>query len=154
MQPIFVGVDGSAGAELAVRQAAEPLRVSGATLHLVNAYPRTVRTQDKLDLRRAAEQLLLRTASEIAGRSADVQTHAREGDAVNVIADLAEEEDARLVVFGDRGLSPVTRWLLGSVSDALAHPVPLTSSHAKAARSPGSRRGGGSTTAAFRGKGT
>jgi len=40
------------------------------------------------------------------------------------LADVAEEQGAQLIVLGDRGLSAVQRFLLGSVSNKLAHHAP------------------------------
>ena len=43
-------------------------------------------------------------------------SHAHEGDPAEAILDTASEQNADLVVVGDRGLSGVQRFLLGSVS--------------------------------------
>ena len=37
---------------------------------------------------------------------------------------MAEEQGAQLIVLGDRGLGAVKRFLLGSVSNKLAHHAP------------------------------
>jgi 3-phenylpropionate/trans-cinnamate dioxygenase ferredoxin reductase component len=51
----------------------------------------------------------------------DVTTRVEEGDPADRIVETAEVEDADLVVVGSRGLSGVRRWVLGSVSDRVAH---------------------------------
>jgi 3-phenylpropionate/trans-cinnamate dioxygenase ferredoxin reductase component len=54
----------------------------------------------------------------------DVTTRVEEGDPADRIVETAEREDADLVVVGSRGLSGVRRWVLGSVSDRVAHYAP------------------------------
>jgi nucleotide-binding universal stress UspA family protein len=44
-----------------------------------------------------------------------------QGDPATVITDLARERDADLIVVGRRGLNPIERVLLGSVSSKVVH---------------------------------
>src|ERR671918_457225 len=53
----------------------------------------------------------------------EVQRRAVEGDPAQVLCDLAESEDAQLVVVGNKGMSGVRRFL-GSVPNKVAHEVP------------------------------
>jgi nucleotide-binding universal stress UspA family protein len=133
MQSIVVGTDGSPSAEVAVRRATEIARGSGALVHLVTAYPdapspreRIVSSakRDSIDLREVAESVLARAASELRSQGVDVESHAREGDPAKVILDVAQEQDAELIVVGARGLTGLQRFLLGSVSSKLAHHAP------------------------------
>ena len=78
-----------------------------------------------IDLENVAGQLLLRAAAEVDGDS-QVETVAREGDPAEVLADVAAEEGAGLIVVGDRGLTGVRRFLLGSVSHKLSHHAPCS----------------------------
>jgi nucleotide-binding universal stress UspA family protein len=45
----------------------------------------------------------------------------RKGDAATELLDFAQKEKINLIVAGSRGLSPVSAWLLGSVSRKLVH---------------------------------
>src|SRR3712207_4124795 len=121
MKSIVVGTDGSASAAAAVRRGAEIATGSGAELHLVTAFPDVPSYRERLessakresiDLREVAEGVLARAADEAKGRGVQVETHAREGDAAKVILDVAEEQNADLIVVGARGLTAFQRFLL------------------------------------------
>jgi nucleotide-binding universal stress UspA family protein len=131
MEAIVVGTDGSPGAEAAVERAAEVAHGTGARVHLVTAYPdipsyreriESSAKRQSIDLREVADSVLARTASKLSGVA--VETHAREGDPAEVIADVALEQGADLIVVGDRGLTGIERFLLGSVSSKLSHHSP------------------------------
>jgi nucleotide-binding universal stress UspA family protein len=133
MESIVVGTDGSPSAEAAVKRAAEVARGTGARVHLVTAYPDIPSYRERIgssakrqsiDLREVADTVLARTASKLSG--IEVETHAREGDAAQVIADVAQEQNADLIVVGDRGLTGLERFLLGSVSSKLSHHSPCS----------------------------
>ena len=135
MQSIVVGTDGSPSAEVAVRRAIEVAKGSGATVHLVTAYPDipaygerlgTSAKRDPINLREVAENLVARTSGEFASQGVEVETHAREGDPAHVIIEVAREEDADLIVVGARGLTGLQRFLLGSVSSKLSHHAPCS----------------------------
>jgi nucleotide-binding universal stress UspA family protein len=130
MESIVVGTDGSPSAEAAVRRATDVAKWSGALLHLVTAYPDVVSyreriassaKRDPIDLGEIAETVLARTADEVTSQGVDVETHAREGEPAKVILDVAQEQDADLIVVGARGLTGFERFLLGSVSSKLSH---------------------------------
>jgi len=130
MQAVVVGTDGSPNAEAAVRRATEVAKGSGAVLHLVSAYPdvptygETISSsakRDPINLREVAESVLARTERHIESEGIEVITHAREGDPAHVILDVAEEQNADLIVVGARGLTGFKRFLLGSVSSKLSH---------------------------------
>jgi nucleotide-binding universal stress UspA family protein len=134
MNAIVVGTDGSPGAEAAVQKAIELTRGSGATVHLVCAYPvpstlerigLTAR-QEPTDLRGVAADVLGRDEHRFTAAGFDVVKHAREGDPANVIIDVATEHDADLIAVGARGHTGLRRFVLGSVSGKLAHHAPKT----------------------------
>ena len=130
MQTIVVGTDGSPYAEAAVRRAAEIAKGTDAVLHLVTAYPdiptygediSSSAKRDPINLRDVAEGVAARAEREVEAQGLAVDTHAREGDPAHVILEVADEQDADLIVVGARGLTGVRRFLLGSVSSKLAH---------------------------------
>jgi nucleotide-binding universal stress UspA family protein len=132
MNAIVVGTDGSPGAEAAVQKAIELTRGSGATVHLVCAYPvpsalerigLTAR-QEPTDLRGVALDVLARDERRFTEAGFDVEKHAREGDPAHTIIDVANEESADLIVVGARGNTGMRRFMLGSVAIKLAHNAP------------------------------
>jgi nucleotide-binding universal stress UspA family protein len=132
MNAIVVGTDGSPGAEAAVQQVIELVPGEGVTVHLVCAYPgrsalerigMTAR-QDPTDLRGVAADVLARDERRFTEAGFAVQKHAREGDPAHVIIDVADEQNADLIVVGARGHSGLRRVMLGSVTGKLAHHAP------------------------------
>jgi nucleotide-binding universal stress UspA family protein len=132
MNAIVVGTDGSPGAEAAVQKAIELTTGSGATVHLVCAYPgksalerigMTAR-QDPTDLRGVAMDVLARDERRFRDAGFSVEKHAREGDPAHTIIDVAGEQEAELIVVGARGNSGLRRFTLGSVAIKLAHNAP------------------------------
>jgi nucleotide-binding universal stress UspA family protein len=145
---IVVGTDGSEAAGEAVRQATDLASRDGARLHLVTAYhdPQIVReitiwTNDPkgmldtgrtevgahtetIDLREVAESVLKRAAGDAVSKGIEVETHAREGEPAEVIIDIANQEQADLIVVGSRGLTGIKRYLLGSVSSKVSEHAP------------------------------
>ena len=135
MESIVVGTDGSQAAEAAVERAADLARGSGARLHMVTAYPdvpsyreRIVSSakRESIDLRDVAETVLARTVEKLTDEGIAVETHARDGDPAEAILEVALEQTADLIVVGDRGLTGIERFLLGSVSSKLSHHAPCS----------------------------
>jgi nucleotide-binding universal stress UspA family protein len=135
MRSIVVGTDGSPGAKAAVRRAAEVAKGSEARLHLVTAFPdvpsyrETITSSAKADpveLRQAAENVLSRASRELEAEGMEVASHARGGDPAQVIIEVAQEQEADLIVVGARGLTGLQRFLLGSVSSKLSHHSPTS----------------------------
>ena len=133
---ILLATDGSGDARLALRAATDLSRETGSELHLVHVIARLPRyayagiTPDVYALvlkkqDRAGRELLheeLRCAQEEGGGA--IEAHLRKGSAVDDVLDLAEEIGAGLIVLGSRGLGPVKRLVMGSVSDGVAHGAP------------------------------
>lgn len=134
MNAIVVGTDGSPGAEAAVQKVIELTRGSGATVHIVCAYPvpsalerlGVTAKQDPTDLRGVAYDVLARDERRFSEAGFAVEKHAREGDPAHAIIDVAAEISADLIVVGARGTTAVRRFLLGSVSSKLAHHAPTS----------------------------
>ena len=134
MDAIVVGTDGSAGAEAAVQKVIELARGSGATIHLVCAYPgkstlerigMTAR-QETVDLRGVAADLLARDERKLEEAGFAVEKYAREGDPADSIIEIAEEKGAEMIVVGSHGNAGHKRFHLGSVPSRLSHHAPTS----------------------------
>ncbi len=136
---MVVGTDGSDTAGEAVRQATELAERLGAKVHLVSAYEpvsegrlREERQQVPGDLQwmvnpREDVSLTLENAAErLRSKGVQVETHAREGDPADAILDVAEEQDADLIVVGNKGMTGAKRFLLGSVPNKVSHHAPCS----------------------------
>ncbi len=134
---IVVGTDGSDTASVAVQQATELAKKTGASLDLVSAFEPV--PQDRL--RNEAQQvpgdiahgvgpredvnaLLENAAGAARDAGVEAETHAREGDPADAILDVAEEIGADLIVVGNKGMTGARRFLLGSVPNKISHHAP------------------------------
>ena len=134
---IVVGTDGSETAAEAVRTAVELAKLSDAKLEIVSAYqpvPQS-RLRDEAegisgDVSHAVNpredvELVLGNAAAVAKKeNVEVVTHPREGDPADAILDVAEENDADLVMVGNKGMTGARRFLLGSVPNKISHHAP------------------------------
>jgi nucleotide-binding universal stress UspA family protein len=59
-------------------------------------------------------------------KSVELETSAREGDPAEVIIQVANEQQADLIVVGSWGLTGIQRFLLGSVSSKVSHHAPCS----------------------------
>jgi nucleotide-binding universal stress UspA family protein len=136
---MVVGTDGSETASEAVRQATDLAKHIGATIHLVSAYEpvpegrlREERQQVPDDLqwmvnpREDVSETLERAGETIREEGVAVETHAREGDPADAILDVAEEQNADLIVVGNKGMTGAKRFLLGSVPNKVSHHAPCS----------------------------
>jgi nucleotide-binding universal stress UspA family protein len=71
-----------------------------------------------------AETILKQATAAIDAADLDVQTHARVGDPASVLIDVAVETSAELIVVGNKGMTGMARFLLGSVPNKVAHHAP------------------------------
>jgi nucleotide-binding universal stress UspA family protein len=134
MSAIVVGTDGSRGAEAAVEKVIELVRGSGVTVHLVCAFPgrSTLERigisarQEPVDLRGVAADVLARAESRFRETEFTVEKHAREGDPADTIIDVADDQNADLIVVGARGATGLRRFMLGSVAGKLSHSAPTS----------------------------
>lgn len=130
---ILVATDGSKDAALATRAAVDLSTRTGSELHVVHAWREPSFFLDYF-LAEAAEVSYVR---EEAGRLLEEQaeqmratggtlagSHLREGRPAEEISALAGELGDSLVVVGSRGLGPVKRLVMGSVSEGIAHLSP------------------------------
>ncbi len=134
---IVVGTDGSETAAEAVRQATELAKAHGAKLHIVSAYepvpesrlrrerqeaPKDV--EPTLNPREDVNAALEEARQQVEDAGIDAQTYPREGEAADAILDVAEENDADLVLVGNKGMTGARRFLLGSVPNKISHHAP------------------------------
>jgi nucleotide-binding universal stress UspA family protein len=128
--PIVVGTDGSDTAKVAVGKAGELAARVGARVHVVSATYRArgVAEGGSGDGDGVPDPTLARVLSEAAvslgGLGIEVETHARVGEPADAILEIAEEQQAKLIVVGNRGMSGGRRWLLGDVPNKIAHHAP------------------------------
>ena len=133
MNAIVVGTDGSPGAEAAVRKVIELAGGSGATVHLVCAYPApstlerlgVTARQDATDLRGVAYDVLARDERRLGEAGFAVEKYAVEGDPAHAIIDVASEKGAELIAVGARGTTG-RRFMLGGVASKLSHHTPTS----------------------------
>ena len=136
---IVVGTDGSDTAGEAVRQATELAKSVGAKIHLVSAFEpvgnqrlREERQQVPEDMswmvnEREDVNATLRDAEEqIKEQGVGVEIFARQGDPADAILDVAEEQNADLIIVGNKGMSGAKRFLLGSVPNKVSHHAPCS----------------------------
>ena len=123
----------------AVRQATELAKTPGAKIHLVSAYEpvpegrlREERQQVPDDMqwmvnpREDVSATLKEAAEGLEEQGVEVETHAREGDPADAILDVAEEQNADLIVVGNKGMTGAKRFLLGSVPNKVSHHAPCS----------------------------
>jgi nucleotide-binding universal stress UspA family protein len=123
VKTILVGYDGSEPSERALDRAIELAKQSGAQVFVMTAAEPTsraggfggTRDVDRAELEEAHEALAKAQAKlEAAGATAGlVEAH---GDAADMIAQVANDKSADLIVVGHRGHNAAVRALLGSVS--------------------------------------
>jgi nucleotide-binding universal stress UspA family protein len=134
---IVVGTDGSETATDAVKTAVELAKISKAKLEIVSAYEPVPQQRLKeegegisgdvayaVNPREDVNFILEKAAAEAKKSKVDVVTHAREGDPADAILDVAEENNADLVLVGNKGMTGARRFLLGSVPNKISHHSP------------------------------
>jgi nucleotide-binding universal stress UspA family protein len=136
---IVVGTDGSDTANQAVRQAVDLARAVGAKLELVSAYEPVPANRLREERRQAPEDLqwainpredvdaTLEGAATLAREAGvPVDVYPRQGDPADAILDVAEEQEADLIVVGNKGMTGAKRFLLGSVPNKVSHHAPCS----------------------------
>jgi nucleotide-binding universal stress UspA family protein len=116
---IVVGYDGSDGAERALDRAValagddgQITVVAGAEMHARTGFTEGARL-DPSEIQRRRDDLE-QAKARLAERGVQAETVEAQGDPGHVIVESAK--DADLIVVGRRGLNPVQRLLMGSVS--------------------------------------
>lgn len=135
VQHLLIAVDGSSSSHHAANQGFGLARQTGAKVTLayvlesppvipvgpLSGYVMTAPPRTDADLERARAELKS-LAKEAQGVT--VETRVELGVPADVLCELAERLSVDLIVVGARGLTPGTRWLMGSVSDRVVHHAP------------------------------
>jgi nucleotide-binding universal stress UspA family protein len=134
---IVVGTDGSETASEAVRQAVELAKRCGARLHLVSAYkpldrPRVAAGAGAeaagwaINPEAKVDAILASAAGTSRSGGLAIELHAVKGDPADALIQVAEKENADLIVVGNKGMTGSRRFLLGSVPDKVSHHAPCS----------------------------
>jgi nucleotide-binding universal stress UspA family protein len=134
---IVVGTDGSQTATEAVRRAGELALTEQARLHVVTAYHTDSTWSQRGDAKSlpageewlaspgaAATEMALGSAKEVVGEGVELQVHARPGDPVRALIDVAEEVGAGLIVVGNKGMTGLGGTLRPTVPNRISHHAP------------------------------
>jgi len=139
---IVVGTDGSDTAKIAVQHATELARLGGGTLHIVHAYQDVslglaalsagsggpVVDLDRLNSGLADNGTNVLEAAKAAANAVgvNVETHLVRSDPADALVGVAGNIAADLLVVGNRGMSGVKRFVLGSVPNRISHHTPCS----------------------------
>jgi len=128
---IAVATDGSATASKAVEMARDLTRRLDAKLVLLSAFKDsgTQERGDSIEVQWATSnsarvrEILSRAEDEMRREGIDCMTRVEEGDAADVLVQLASECGVDLLVIGNKGMQ---RRVLGSVPNTVAHRAPCS----------------------------
>ena len=128
---IVVGTDGSETAQRAVAEATRLAKALGDEIHLVAAYeplrgarivgaPEGAKKVWDIKPDAAVQSVVEQAAAAIRIGGVEVRSHTVTGDPADALLDVAEQNNAGLIVVGSRGMHGVTR-VLGSVPNKVSH---------------------------------
>ena len=128
---IAVGTDGSATAGEAVKMAGALARQFDAKLVLLSAFKdlggpadgESIELQWATNKAARVREILSRAEDHIRRDGIDCTTQVAEGDAADVLVQLASDCDADILVIGNKGMQ---RRVLGSVPNTVAHKAPCS----------------------------
>lgn len=115
---ILVAVDGSKHAQRALNYAVQLGEKYKSKITLLNVAQTTFPKIKKETAKSMGERVVSEAASQVKGVSADKKVEL--GHPAKAIIDFAEKGNYDLIVLGSRGLNPVKKFVLGSVSDKVA----------------------------------
>jgi nucleotide-binding universal stress UspA family protein len=132
---IVVGTDGSSGADIAVDAALELARLTGATVHVVNAHkvlsafhlsaaaevgvvPNVVEANEAVEA--ASRKICDDVKTRASALGVQTEAHPVAGDAADALLRVAADADADVIVVGNRGMAGARR-VLGSVPNKVSH---------------------------------
>jgi len=130
-ETIVVGTDGSETASKAVRAAAELAKSGNGRVHIVSAYEPVAGARvsratgpelpDASYSTSEVQAVIDDAGGLVHSMGVEYATYARRGNAAEVILDVAEEQNADVIVVGNRGMKGPKRFLLGSVPNKVSH---------------------------------
>jgi len=134
VKSIVVGTDGSDTAGQALQEAGDLARTTGAKLHIVSAYvpasgvrsdaPESESWMVGPDVQ--VDSVLKEAAGAMHAQGIETESHARKGDPADALLHVADEQDADLIVVGNKGMTGAKRFLLGSVPNKVSHHAPCS----------------------------
>lgn len=126
MRSIIVGVDGSTTSSRAAQVAAELARDTGATLHVVCAYPRETASEVSdgndhwhVTASGTATATADRVAAELSAIAPGATGSAAEGKPADALVEASKRLDADLIVVGNKRVQGPAR-VLGSIAASVA----------------------------------
>jgi nucleotide-binding universal stress UspA family protein len=130
-ESIIVGTDGSETARRAVAEAGRLAKAVGGVLHLVSAYQplrgaRVVGASGggaetwEVKPDSVVQSVLDEAAAAVRLDGVEAAVHMVPGDPADALLEVAEREQANLIVVGNRGMHGMTR-VLGSVPNKVSH---------------------------------
>ncbi len=133
---IVVGTDGSERAGVAVKEALAWAKVYGATLHAVNAVRQSANSEvadspqalaqaqaqaEGSGERAEKDKVWGHLLADAEAEGVSVELHTPSGDPADALLGVAKACRADLIVVGNRGMSGLKRFVLGSVPNKVAH---------------------------------
>ncbi len=122
---IIVGYDGSDGSKAALRAALDVAKAYGDKVTIAFGYDVNPMAGEVKDYAEALRELAHKRVEEAAGIAAavdgDVDAVLVEQSPAKALVELADERDARLIVVGTHGESPLHGALIGSTPHKLLH---------------------------------
>ena len=130
-ESIVVGTDGSETAKRAVAEATRLAEAMGGKLHVVAAYeplrgakivgaPEGAQKVWELKPDAKVQNVIQEAESEVRLKGVEVESHTVTGDPADALLEIAERQNADLIVVGNRGMHGMTR-VLGSVPNKVSH---------------------------------
>ncbi len=133
-QSIVAGTDGSPTAEQAVDRAGKLALALGATVHVVISYRDPAAGSwvaaasgfavgdsfSDEEVKAEAERIVARSRDRLASAGVDAEAHVCSGDPAQALISVAADQDADMIVVGNRGMNGARR-VLGSVPNKVSH---------------------------------
>ena len=130
-EAIVVGTDGSNRADQAVDAAISLAKLSGAKLYGVHVirplstmgseFDASAIAIDNQARQKESERIQKDLLTKATNQGVTVEVQTFDGDPANALFNVAESVNADLIVVGNRGMTGVKRFVLGSVPNKVAH---------------------------------